>query len=86
MHVTPEELGRVLETARPFFEVCRKRWAELMITTLPGEGARRESYYAMICGLNAVEREWRAAANPKAEGVGEADGVTGWNGLPVDGE
>ncbi len=80
--MTAEELGRVLETARPFFEACRTRWAELMITTLPGEGARRESYYAMICGLNAVEREWRAAAkpNPQTPETTEA----GWNGLPAE--
>jgi hypothetical protein len=84
--MTAEELRHALETARPFFELCRKRWAELMITTLPGEGARRESYYAMICGLNAVEREWRAAANPRAEAAVES-GEAGWNGLPMaDGE
>ena len=80
-----EELRHALETARPFFDACRKRWAELMVTTLPGEGARRESYYAMICGLNAVEREWRAAANPKAEVAEAPAGETGWNGLPVEG-
>jgi hypothetical protein len=81
--MTAEELRYGLETARPFFETCRKRWAELMVTTLPGESARRESYYAMICGLNAVEREWRAAANPKGEGSGQAV-EAGWNGLPVE--
>jgi hypothetical protein len=85
--MTSDEMKYALETARPFFELCRKRWAELMITTLPGEGARRESYYAMICGLNAVEREWRAAANPRAEMPAPPAGEAGWNGLPVeDGE
>ncbi len=80
--MTADEMRYALETARPFFELCRKRWAELMITTLPGESGRRESYYAMICGLNAVEREWRAAAGarPQAEATG---GEAGWNGLPV---
>jgi hypothetical protein len=40
----------------------------------------------MICGLNAVEREWRAAANPRAEAAVES-GEAGWNGLPMaDGE
>ncbi len=82
--MTSEELRYALETARPFFEASRKRWAELMVTTLPGENARRESYYAMICGLNAVEREWRAAANPKAEAVVGEAGEAGWNGLPVE--
>jgi hypothetical protein len=85
--MSSEELKHALETARPFFDACRQRWAELMITTLPGEGARRESYYAMICGLNAVEREWRAAANPRVEVAPVQAGEAGWNGLPVeDGE
>ena len=84
--MTSDELRFALEAARPFIEVCRKRWAELMITTQPGESARRESYYAMICGLNAVEREWRAAANPRAEMAEAPAGEAGWNGLPVDDE
>jgi len=83
--MTSEELKHALETARPFFDACRQRWAELMITTLPGESARRESYYAMICGLNAVEREWRAAANPRVEGRAEPV-EAGWNGLPIEDE
>ena len=84
--MTSDEMKYALETARPFFELCRKRWAELMVTTLPGEGARRESYYAMICGLNAVEREWRAAANPRAEVAEAPAGEARWNGLPVEDE
>lgn len=81
--MTTNEFKHVLEAAQPLFEACRKRWAELMVTTQPGESARRESYYAMICGLNAIEREWRAAAHPKAEG-GRETGEAGWNGLPVE--
>jgi hypothetical protein len=82
--MSPDELKYALATAQPFFEACRKRWAELMVTTLPGETSRRESYYAMICGLNAVEREWRAAANPKTEHPAEQPVETGWNGLPME--
>lgn len=86
--LTPDELRNLLAAAKPFFDACRKRWAEHMITTAPTEAERRESYYAMICGLNAVENEWRKAANPNplpdqsaAEPV-----ATGWNGLPIEKE
>ncbi len=33
------DIAYALETARPFFALCRKRWAELMIATLPARAA-----------------------------------------------
>ncbi len=84
--MTPAELKHTLAIAQPFFEACRKTWAEHMITTAPGDSRARESYYAMICGLNAVERAWRNAANPASVPAPQADqpDASGWNGLPLE--
>ncbi len=86
--MTPDELKHALSAATPFIEGCRQKWAALMVSTKPEDHAKRESYYAMICGLNAVEREWRAAANPAPVPEQHPDQAleSGWNGLPLEKE
>jgi thioredoxin-like negative regulator of GroEL len=84
MKASQEDVQRVLQIAEPFFDEIRMEWAAQIIRTMPNQQKEREDFYAMIAGLNRLQKKLREYAAPKtAAKEPDPTAEVDWYGNPI---